>query len=94
MQNEFDAAAAGTGSDDRAGGPAPFFKMHGLGNDFVILDARRGKPFAEFHVTAMSLVVSSMSMVMPCAQTIKLVASSWAVFLSLLLPGTSSAAFC
>ncbi len=51
MQNEFDAAAADTGSDDRAEGPAPFFKMHGLGNDFVILDARRGKPFAARPVT-------------------------------------------
>ena len=25
-------------------GGAPFLKMHGLGNDFVVIDARAGKP--------------------------------------------------
>lgn len=51
MQNEFDAATAASQAGEAAGSPAPFFKMHGLGNDFVILDARRGKPFAARPIT-------------------------------------------
>lgn len=30
----------------------PFTKMHGLGNDFVVIDARRGKPAAAVEISA------------------------------------------
>lgn len=32
--------------------PLPFLKMHGLGNDFVVIDARRGRPAAGARVDA------------------------------------------